>query len=143
MTTAASDPLASSKTLVRRFLDELISTGNLALTPQFLSPDHVAHFAGLPTMDLQGWTQASQGYFGGFPDLHVDVQDVVAEGDRVVVRWTWTGTHRGPFMGVPATGRQVQGTGVGIYRIADGLIAEQWVTEDMTLLMQQLQGQMP
>jgi steroid delta-isomerase-like uncharacterized protein len=139
MTTSASHSPAEAKAIVRRFFDELINTGDVSAAPRVLSPDHVAHFAGFPqAMDLAGLIEASRNYFGSFPDLHVTIQDLLAEGDRVAVRWTWTGTHRGPFMGVPATGRHVDGAGMGLYRLAGDRIAEQWVTEDMTTLMQQL-----
>jgi steroid delta-isomerase-like uncharacterized protein len=89
-------------------------------------------------LDLQAWLQVGQGYFEAFPDFHLTVQDLVAEGDRVAVRWTWTGTHNGEFMGAPATGKHVDGAGMGLYRISGSLIAEQWVTEDVTALMRQL-----
>src|SRR5919109_1449901 len=120
----------SAKAVVQRFFDEYINPGDVSAAPRTVTADHVAHFAGFPEpFDLQGWIQASQGYFTAFPDLHVTIQDMVAEGDRVAVRWTWTGTHQGPFMGVPATGKHVDGAGMGIYRLAGDLIAEQWVTE--------------
>jgi len=139
VTTSASRSAAEAKAIVRRLFDELINTGDVSAAPRVLSADHVAHFAGFPqAMDLQAWIDASRNYFGGFPDLRVTIQDMLAEGDRVAVRTTWTGTHQGPFLGVPATGRHVDGAGMGLYRLAGDRIAEQWVTEDMTALMQQL-----
>ncbi|HEV7666222.1 MAG TPA: ester cyclase [Chloroflexota bacterium] len=135
MTTSVTD----SKAIVRRFMDEYLNGRDVSVARQVVTADHVAHFAGIPqTLDLQAWLQVSQGYFDAFPDFHLTVQDLVSEGDRVAVRWTWTGTHHGAFMGTPATGKHVEGAGMGLYRIAGSLIAEQWVTEDMTALTRQL-----
>jgi steroid delta-isomerase-like uncharacterized protein len=135
MTASVSD----AKAILRRFMDEFLNAHDVSIARQFVTGDHVAHFAGIPqTLDLQAWLQIGQGYFDAFPDFHLEVQDMVAEGDRVAVRWTWTGTHQGDFMGAPATRKHVDGAGMGLYRISGTLIAEQWVTEDMTALMRQL-----
>jgi steroid delta-isomerase-like uncharacterized protein len=74
----------------------------------------------------------------GFPDIHVTIEDIVAEGDRVVVRNTWRGTHLGEFNGIPPSGRPVEITGIVIWRIEDGLIAERWATIDTLTLLRQL-----
>src|ERR1700704_3513073 len=135
MTSSVTDP----KAIVVRFMDEFLNAHDVSIARQFVTGDHVAHFAGIPqTLDLQAWLHVGQGYFEAFPDFHLTVQDLVAEGDRVAVRWTWTGTHKGEFMGAPATGKHVEGAGMGLYRVSGSLIAEQWVTEDMTALMRQL-----
>jgi steroid delta-isomerase-like uncharacterized protein len=145
--TTSMTSVTDSKAIVVRFMDEFLNAHDVSIARQFVTGDHVAHFAGIPqTLDLQAWLQVGQGYFGAFPDFHLTVEDLVAEGDRVAVRWTWTGTHTGEFMGAPATGKHVEGAGMGLYRISGSLIAEQWVTEDMTALMRQLsqdQGHQP
>jgi predicted ester cyclase len=138
-TTSMTSSVTDSKAVVRRFMDECLNAHDVSIARQVVTGDHVAHFAGIPqALDLQAWLQIGQGYFDAFPDFHLTVQDLVAEGDRVAVRCTWTGTHQGEFMGAPATGKHVEGAGMGLYRVAGSLIAEQWVTEDMTALMRQL-----
>ncbi len=73
-----------------------------------------------------------------FPDLRYTVDDVIAEGDRVVVRWNWQCTHRGEFMGVAATGKRATVTGMAIYRVADGQCVERWVELGLLGLLHQL-----
>ena len=73
-----------------------------------------------------------------FPDFHQTVEDDFAEGDKVVHRWTISGTHQGEFLGIPATGKQVANSGMSIFRIAGGKFVELWVESDNMTLMQQL-----
>lgn len=75
---------------------------------------------------------------GAFPDLHVEIDDLIAEGDKVVARNTVTGTHRGEFMGLPPTGRKVRYDEIFVVRFADGRMVETWGVVDMASLMRQL-----
>ena len=77
-------------------------------------------------------------FLAAFPDLHVTIEDVVAEGDRVVVRTTYTGTHQADLQGIPATGKTVSESAITIFRLANGKIAEGWLVADNLGLMQQL-----
>jgi predicted ester cyclase len=74
----------------------------------------------------------------GMPDFKTEIQELIAEGDKVVARVIMTGTHTGDFYGIPATGRRVEFTGIYIVRIADGKIVEHWGEEDSVSLLQQL-----
>lgn len=76
--------------------------------------------------------------WAAFPDFTLAIEDVIAEGDTAAVRFGWVGTHRGPFMGVPPTGRVVRGGGITLMRYADGLIAERWQAMDLLGVMAQL-----
>ena len=76
--------------------------------------------------------------FAGFPDAEWAIEELVAEGDRVVTRWAFTGTHKGTFMGVAASGRRLHCTGISIDRIVDGKIVEEWEEWDTLGMMQQL-----
>jgi steroid delta-isomerase-like uncharacterized protein len=78
-----------------------------------------------------------------FPDIHFDLEDVLAEGDKVVIRWTCTGTHRGEFRGIAPTGKRVSFPGMNIYRLRDGKIVERWGVEDGLSLLQQLGAPIP
>jgi steroid delta-isomerase-like uncharacterized protein len=77
-------------------------------------------------------------FFAAFPGLHISIEDVIAQGDKVAVRITWQGTHQGEFMGIPPTGKPVTVTGINLYRVANGKIVEEWWQEDILGLMQQL-----
>lgn len=128
-----------NKALVKRSYDEFFNTGNLALVEQFHSTDYIAHISGLPPIQgLEAITQLASGYFRAFPDLHIMVEDMIAEGDKVMARVSWRGTHKGEFIGIPPTGKQVMVTGMYEYRIAGGKIAEWWDFSDNLGLMQQL-----
>jgi predicted ester cyclase len=84
-----------------------------------------------------------QGYeifFAAFPDAHMRIDDLLADRDKVVARYTWSGSHRGTYLGREATGKHVTGTGIGIYRVAEGKIAERWHEWNPFAVMQQLQA---
>ncbi len=88
--------------------------------------------------DLQGLKQFVTVVTAVFPDWHPTIEDMIAEGDKVVVRFTGSGTHKGEFMGIPPTGKQVTITAIAIQRIAGGKIVENWLQADMLGMMQQL-----
>ena len=77
-------------------------------------------------------------YFAAFPDASATIEDMVAEGDKVAVRVTWRATHKGEFMGITPTGKQIEMTNTLIFRIADGKLVENWATIDELRLMRQL-----
>lgn len=130
-----------NKTLYRRWFEEVVNGGNLELADRLLAPDYVLHFPGVPSpVDGEGHKQLVIMFRNAFPDWRETVDDVIAEGDRVVIRVTGSGTHRGAFQGIPPTGKQVTATGVGIGRIENGRIAETWAAYDALGLMQQLGG---
>lgn len=80
----------------------------------------------------------SFGYFEAFPDLHIALDDVIAEGDRVFVRSTMTGTHDGEYKGIPATGRHVAAESAEVFRVADGRFVGYWCLTNVAGLMRQL-----
>ncbi len=127
---------AEHKALVRRFVDEFWSGGNLAAADDLMPPDAVVHepVAGTPG-DLKAVAAAIR---AAFPDWHSTVEEMLADGDRVVERWTGRGTHQGEFQGIAPTGKRVAVPGVVFYRIADGRIAEFRDQFDRMSLMQQL-----
>jgi steroid delta-isomerase-like uncharacterized protein len=77
-------------------------------------------------------------FLAAFPDLNITVEDLIAEGDRVVARWTLRGTHQGASLGMPPTGKQVTMPGISVVRLAGGKSAEQWVIHDQLGMLQQL-----
>jgi steroid delta-isomerase-like uncharacterized protein len=119
-----------NKALVRRFWEGLVGTGDLALADELLAPGYTVHYGGNPPMDRDGFLQFLDALRSAFPDVAVTVEDLLAEGDEVAVRWTWGGTSLGPFLGIPQTGEAVAGSGIGLFRIANGRIMEDFVQED-------------
>ena len=128
-----------NKRLVRRLYDELFFKWNFAVVDELISPDFIGHEMppGMPH-GPEGIRQFYGGIRAGLPDVQLTVEDMIAERDRVVVRWRARATHRGVFLGVPATGKAVSFTGVAIYRLSKGKIVERWVEVDLLGLSQQL-----
>jgi steroid delta-isomerase-like uncharacterized protein len=133
-------PVGDNKQAVRRFYDDVVNGRNLDALDELLTPDGVDH-----TFGSQNPEQAKQ-FFGmiqqAFPDLRVEVHDVIAEGELVAARVTYTGTHQGEFVGIPATGRKTTTSGVDFFRMQDGRQAEHWGGPDMFSFLTQL-GVMP
>jgi steroid delta-isomerase-like uncharacterized protein len=131
--------LAENKALLRRIPEEIWSKGDMAAADAVLSADFVNHnpaFGHAPTRD--GYKQTVATFREAFPDLSMAVEDTLAEGDRVTVRFRVTGTQHGPFGAFSASGRPVDFTGTGTARVQDGQIAELWVNGDLLSLLQQL-----
>jgi steroid delta-isomerase-like uncharacterized protein len=131
-----------NKAVVRRFY-EAFNKGQeaamAALEELYAAPAYVWHGPGVfPDLDRAGMKQMMPAFFTAFPDLHYMVEDLIAEGDKVVSRFTARATHRGEFMGVPATGKVVTYTGIYISRFAGGKCVEDWFSGDMLGLFQQL-----
>lgn len=125
--------------LYRRWFEEVVGGGNLALADELLAEDYRLHLSGMPgPVDREAHKQLVLMFRTGFPDWVETVEDVIAEGDRVVIRVTGMGTHRGSFQGIPPTGASVRAGGVGIARIAGGRVAEAWGFYDAAGLMAQL-----
>ena len=130
-----------NKEVVRRYfqaIDEACGAGNADIIDHFLAPDFVEHnpFPGIPpTRD--GWKQAFMEFVKGAPGYHV-IDDLVAEGDKVVGRITAYGTHEGELFGIPRTAKEIRVSGIAIWRLRDGRIVEHWHETDQMGLMQQL-----
>jgi len=129
-----------NKAVSRRVAEEIFNGGNLDLADELYASDYVLHDPSLPE-DLigpEGIKQYAAINLGAFPDGRVTVEDQIAEGDKVVSRWTATGTHTGDLMGIPPTGNRVEISGVTINRFSGGKIAEDWYQGDDLGMMRQL-----
>jgi predicted ester cyclase len=127
-----------NKELIRRWI-AFADSGFRGGFDEFIAPDYVGHL-GAARMNFVELERAERAFTCSFPDMRYAVDDVIAENDRVVLRITSRGTHRGEFEGIPATSRLVEFTGIVIYRIADGRIAESWGELDFLRLMRQLRA---
>ncbi len=128
-----------NKASVRRFYDEVFNKKNRAAIDEFIAPNQVDHAAppGTPG-GLAGAKQTLTMYLTAFPDLHFTVEDIIAEGEKVVARLTVRGTQKGAFMGIPPTGKQATSTAIDINRIVGGKSVEHWLEMDTLGLLQQL-----
>jgi steroid delta-isomerase-like uncharacterized protein len=129
-----------NKALVRRYNDDFWGKGDESLVEELFAETLVDHNpAGndLPP-GREGMRQALANFRTAFPDLTTSLEHLIAEGDKVVLRWRARGTHEGELMGIPATGKQVTLSGIDILRIENGKIAERWAEYDNLGLLQQL-----
>ncbi len=130
-----------NKAIVRRFFEEVLNEGRFAVVDEIFSPAFGGHgFVGhTPGSGPESAKRTAAAFRAGFPDIHFTVRDMVAENDQVVVCVVFRGTHRGEFMGIPATGKSVEIGGVELARLADGKIIEEgWHFMDELGLLRQL-----
>jgi steroid delta-isomerase-like uncharacterized protein len=131
----------TNKTVVRRLFEEVWNKGKLNVLDEITAKDHVSSgpgsLPGLPT-GPEGSKQFVTVYRNAFPDVHFTIDEQLADGDKVVTRWTADGTHQGELQGLPATGKSSTVTGININRIENGKIAESWGIFDQFGMMQQL-----
>jgi len=128
--------IEENKALVRRVY-ELSTLKDMAAFFKFLAPEHVEHLL-TGDISLKQLKQALPVFFTSFPDLHLTIEDMVADGDTVAVLITQRGIHKGEFMGIPPTGNKIEMRNTCIVRIANGKLAEWWGTLDGLSMMQQL-----
>jgi steroid delta-isomerase-like uncharacterized protein len=132
-------PFADSernKELIRRWI-AFANAGFAGSFDQFVAADYIGHM-GAATMDLAELERLERQFGAAFPDAHHTIDDLIAEGDRVVLRTTARATHQGEFEGIPRTGRAVEFTGLVVYRIAGDKIAESWGEIDFLRLIREL-----
>jgi steroid delta-isomerase-like uncharacterized protein len=129
---------AANVALLRSTLDAF-NAGDFDSCVARLSPDFVMNVAGLPQRrGADVWRQGADVIRRSFPDLHAQIDDVVAESDRVALRLTFRGTHKAEFLGIPATGRTIEYVSHEFYKIADGVFTEEWICSDMATMHAQL-----
>jgi C-1 hydroxylase len=120
--------LEENKALVRREQEELWNhTGNLDAAEELFA-----------TEQAEAARQEAADFRQGFPDVVSTIEDLIAEGDKVVARWRARATHQGDYVGIPRTGKEVEFTGISVYRIEGNKIAESWTVEDELGLMRQI-----
>jgi steroid delta-isomerase-like uncharacterized protein len=128
-----------NKALVRHFYDEVFNNKNMAGVDAFVAPNIIDHSLppGAPG-EIEGVRQTITMFLTAFPDLNLTLEDIIAEGDKVVVRWTMRGTHQGASLGMPPTGKQFTLPGISLLRLDGGMAAETWVSYDQLVMLQQL-----
>jgi steroid delta-isomerase-like uncharacterized protein len=128
----------ANKAVVRRFFDEL-NHGNVSALDDLLDAQYAGHFTGIPVpMNRDGFKQFADLSTGPFPDFFHEIEDLLAEDDKVVARVTYSGTHKREFMGMPATGKQVRFSGINVFSLKGGKIIEHWSQSDQLSMLQQM-----
>lgn len=135
-----TDRRIANKELVETFIQELFTKGDLGAVDRHLAAGFVNHDLPFPGAadGPEGMRQAAVLYRAALPDWRSDLDQMIAEDDIVVERFTASGTHRGELMGVPGTGKTIALRGINIFRIADGKIVERWGQLDQLGLLHQL-----
>ncbi|NLN43511.1 MAG: ester cyclase [Methanosarcina sp.] len=127
-----------NKIIVRKFFEEGPSKGNLNIANELLAPDFALHVPLPAPSGIEGINEVITSCRAAFEHLNVTIEDMIAEGNNVAVRFTAHGVHKGDFMGLQATGKPITMTGIEVFRIKDGKIAELWGEANLLSLMQQL-----
>jgi steroid delta-isomerase-like uncharacterized protein len=122
------DMSEQNKELVTRYYGEVLNGRNLEAVVDYFAAERM----------VEGVRAGCFRYFEAFPDLHVNIEELIAEGDKVFCRSTMTGTHDGEYKGIPATGRHISSESAEVFRIADGKFAGYWCLSNVAGLMRQL-----
>lgn len=131
--------IEQNKALVRRYVEEVLNQKNLAIVNELFATTFVDHDSSMPeAKGPEGIKRLAGMVHTSFPDLHFTIEDLIAEGDRVVYRYSVRATHKKDFMGIPATDKQIRFTGIHIYRVSGGKLQEEWENWDALGLMRQL-----
>lgn len=134
----------ANKALVQRYVDEIQNGHDLEAIAEVFAEDftdHTASGGGAFVGGIEGLKEGYAFFLKAFPDLKATVEAMIAEGDKVVAYKTLRGTHRGEWLGIPASGRAVEFRIVSIYRIRDGKLSEFWGVQDEATLRRQLAGE--
>jgi predicted ester cyclase len=134
-----NDIAAANKRLVRRFYKEVYGDWNMSMVEEVVSPRFVSHDwpEGGPT-GPEGFEAFYSAIRSAVPDARYEVDDLISENDKVVVRWRLLGTHQGDFRGIAPTGRAIALKGIAIYRVDGGKLMERWVVTDLHGLLEEI-----
>ncbi|MBA2396811.1 MAG: ester cyclase [Ktedonobacteraceae bacterium] len=128
-----------NKTIINRMFDEIFHQGNLAAADNFIASDVIYHpFPPTFPAGPDGFRFVFQMLVGTFPDQHIAIDDIIAEGDKVVVRSTFSGTRSGPLLGFPPTGKHCTQSQISIFRLINGKVSEYWFNADDLGMIRQL-----
>ena len=128
-----------NKATFRRYVEEAWNKGNMDIMDELMAAHYARHMAiSAPPLTREGQKQRILGFRRAFPDLHLTIEDMVAEGEKASFRLTLRGTHQGEFMRVAPTGKQIAVGAVDVARFEDGKVVEQWGQTDLLGLLQQL-----
>jgi steroid delta-isomerase-like uncharacterized protein len=134
---------AQNKALIERLFTEAINNRNFQVLSELLAPGFVNHSMPMPQPGPEGFKAVIDGFIGAFPDMQINLERIIGEGDLVVTAGHWTGTHKGNFMGIPATNKKVNIGFMDIWKIENEKAVANWVQMDNLGIMQQLGAMQP
>jgi steroid delta-isomerase-like uncharacterized protein len=129
---------AEDEAVVRRYYEQMNNDRNNDLAPELFTADHVLHDPQVPSESGPDGVAASISVYQDGLEGHWNIEEILSAGDRVVVRWTGSGTHVAELNGIPPTGKSIRVDAISIHRLADGKIAETWQVWDTLGLLQQI-----
>jgi len=130
---------SENKSIARRIVQEIWNKGNLELSDKIIAPDYTDKVAGDGSpVGPDGFKKAVVGIRSAFPDFNITIDDMISEGGKVALAWTFTGTHKGELMGIAPTDKKVEFDGIYLYKFRDGKLVERSGKRDMFSLMKQL-----
>jgi predicted ester cyclase len=134
-----------NKRLIRHIIEEALNNGRFAVADEHVDPDYIVHIPSRQDLPHgpNAFKQAIEMWRSSFADWHMTIEDLVAEGDLVANRFTTTGTHTGPLLGFPPTGRTMVVRGQELHRVANGKVVESWICDDVPGILAQLGLLMP
>lgn len=127
-----------NKQLIRQYFEAYDQQDTEKIGQLVSHSNYSFHISGMPPMDWNGTKQFYTEAWSAFPDLHHEILDIVAEGDKVAIRYNIIGTHKGEFQGIPSTGKEVSFSAMGFIALIDSKVVEEWEVADTMGLMQQL-----
>jgi steroid delta-isomerase-like uncharacterized protein len=133
-----------NKAVVRRYIEEILNRSNPTPVEEIFSKDSVFHAPGMPEFrGLEGRKQLVKAIHNAFPDIRYTIEAMIAEDDKVAVSWTTVGSHKGEWLGIAPAGKQLAGSGICLFRLAGGKIADELAQFDSLSTMRQLSGTAP
>jgi steroid delta-isomerase-like uncharacterized protein len=130
----------SERDLAKRWFEEVWNQGRREAIAEMLAADGVVHDGDTDSTGPEGFYPFFDRMHATFSDLHVNIEDTIAEGDKVFIRWSCTAKHTGAGLGIPPTGKMLRVTGMTVIRVAGGMLAEGWQNWDMLGLIEQITG---
>jgi steroid delta-isomerase-like uncharacterized protein len=124
-----------NKAAIRMLYENFLNTGKLELLDQIIAEEYLGIYG---QKGPSAYAETIRALRQGFPDIQWTIEDLVAAGDRVAVRWTWQGTHRGSFRGFPASQKQVTDNAIAIYQFRDNKVVQAWIQSDRLGVLQQI-----
>ena len=130
--------VADLRNLVRQYIQEVWNRAHTDVIDEVVAEGYEYHLGGQPPRDKEAMKQFVTAVHAAFPDWCVEIEDIVADEQLVAVRWQGEATHNGTFHGIPPTGKQLSVCGINLYRVADGVIIQEWEQMDSLWMLQQM-----
>ncbi len=127
-----------NEAIAHRYFEEIFNKGKLDVAEEIVANTCINHDRVNEVQGIGGVKELAAKYRKAFPDLHLAIEDTISQDDKVVLRWSWSGTHKGDLAGLAPTGKKTGGTGITIFRHSDGKIAESWVNWDTLGMLEKL-----